>query len=135
MKKCTRCKEQKEYSQFHKSSDRKDGLSYRCKDCTREYNRESWNRNNRAKAVRDKRKRYGISAELYAEMLSKGCEVCGSTGKLVIDHDHSCCSGIITCGKCVRGMLCYRCNTAEGLLLSNPELAKALAEYMTRMVK
>jgi len=135
MKKCTRCKQQKDCSEFHKSSDRKDGLSYRCKDCTREYNRESWNRNNRAKAVRDKRKRYGISPERYAEMLSKGCEACGSFEKLVIDHDHSCCSGIFTCGNCVRGMLCNKCNIAEGMLLGDPARAIALAEYMKRVVK
>jgi hypothetical protein len=27
-----------------------------------------------------------------------------------IDHDHDCCPGSYTCGKCVRGVLCAPCN-------------------------
>lgn len=35
-----------------------------------------------------------------------------------------------TCGKCVRGVLCNRCNVAEGMLQSDPDRALALAAYM-----
>lgn len=28
-----------------------------------------------------------------------------------VDHDHKCCSGDKSCGKCVRGILCPGCNT------------------------
>ncbi len=50
------------------------------------------------------------------------CFTCGKyTGnrgagkrKLSVDHDHSCCPGPISCGKCIRGLVCAPCNTLIG---------------------
>ena len=65
-------------------------------------------------------------------MIAGGCEVCGSTNDLCIDHDHSCCPGQKTCGKCIRGILCNDCNIAEGRLKSDKELVKALLRYLEK---
>lgn len=72
---------------------------------------------------------FHISIEKYKEMAKDGCEICGKKGlphkQLHVDHDHKCCpvprypNGATkyhkTCGKCVRGILCDRCNGNVGL--------------------
>lgn len=72
---------------------------------------------------------YSISEERYWQLYEAQdgrCGVCrwaqGKARRLAVDHDHSCCSGKTSCGKCVRGLLCVRCNQyvvtlgVEGLL-------------------
>lgn len=75
------------------------------------------------------KRRFSLSMEEYEQMAKDGCEICGkqeiSYKKLHVDHDHKCCNpprnnkGQIayhnTCGKCVRGVLCDRCNGNVGL--------------------
>jgi hypothetical protein len=51
---------------------------------------------------------------------------------LVVDHDHECCPGKTSCGKCVRGLLCHHCNTALGYARNNPTILRALADYLER---
>jgi hypothetical protein len=54
-----------------------------------------------------------------------------------VDHDHNCCPGNIkvTCGKCVRGLLCWHCNAGAGLLGDDPKKAQGLAEYLSRSMQ
>jgi hypothetical protein len=54
---------------------------------------------------------YGISAAQYQALLeAQGgrCYLCRrrSSQRLAVDHDHACCPGKVSCGKCVRGLLC-----------------------------
>lgn len=60
--------------------------------------------------------KYKIDKETYEKMIKDGCDVCGqyTERNLHIDHDHSCCTGPVTCGKCVRGVVCNKCNQTIG---------------------
>jgi hypothetical protein len=49
-----------------------------------------------------------------------------------VDHDHDCCPGIESCGQCVRGILCNRCNLVMGHLKEDPKL---LPEYMKKYLE
>lgn len=72
----------------------------------------------RASSLRSK---YKLSIDEYLA-LPKACEICGSTEKLSIDHDHS--TGNY------RGVLCYRCNVALVFIAENENRAIGLAHYI-----
>jgi recombination endonuclease VII len=88
---------------------------------------------------------YGISEEQYASMLAKQgntCAICkkpetgiawktGAVKRLAVDHDRKCCPKFGSCGKCVRGLLCSRCNPAIGLLRENKEILTNAIDYLT----
>lgn len=77
-------------------------------------------------------KRHNTTKEWFDAHSQNGCEACGSFVNLVIDHDHDCCSDSRSCGKCIRGVLCNNCNTAEGLLNSDIARAEKLIRYMRK---
>lgn len=78
---------------------------------THEQRRDYWYRN-----------KYNITLVQYNEMLEKQKGVCAlceqpEKGKsLAVDHNHKCCPGVKSCGNCIRGLLCQRCNTAIAIL-------------------
>lgn len=83
------------------------------------------------------RNKYSITSDDYDKMLADQggrCAVCGnadpSGNALAVDHDHSCCPGVKSCGKCVRGLLCRHCNTALGLLRDDPRVVASALQYL-----
>lgn len=48
----------------------------------------------------------------------------------VVDHDHSCCPGDHSCGKCIRGLLCKPCNAGIGMLQDSVDKAVRAALYL-----
>lgn len=64
--------------------------------------------------------KYNLTVEQWNDLSKDGCNVCGSKQELDtdrnlhVDHDHACCPGKSSCGKCVRGAVCNKCNTAIG---------------------
>lgn len=115
-KTCGDCKVNKPASEFYVNKVTKDGLTIYCSQCS---------------VTRSIASRFKLSKDEYVDLLSKGCSSCGSFEKLCVDHDHSCCPGQMTCGKCTRGVLCNECNTAEGFLKTSDKAAKLL-QYMIR---
>ena len=84
--------------------------------------------------------RYGLTEEAIAVMLAAQggrCAICGSTdpgrGSWCVDHDHSCCPGRVTCGgKCIRGLLCQRCNVGLGYFSDDPAILESAICYLNR---
>lgn len=56
------------------------------------------------------------------------CDFVPTEKRLNVDHDHKCCDRRITCGQCVRGLLCDQCNFDLGFL------EKFLSEISSHLV-
>lgn len=80
----------------------------------------------KAGILRANRKRwYELTDAQLIELESiKRCEVCGSSEKLCVDHDHA-------TGE-VRGMLCDLCNKALGHARDDIEILEGLITYLKR---
>ena len=107
LRKCNKCETYQTLDEFYPSKKSKDGIDTWCKMC------------HFAKKLR---RQYKLTPDTYgAILLSQGgaCAICKTPpdGKrLSVDHDHSCCPGEVTCGECVRGLLCDNCNWWLGLI-------------------
>lgn len=81
--------------------------------------------------------KYNLTKERWWEIFRSQGEacICGLTEHSKswhVDHDHSCCPYGISCGECVRGILCEDCNHALGKVRDNPETLRALAGYLEK---
>ena len=85
-------------------------------------------------------KKYGISGDQYLEMYAAQggrCKICDVhesklDKRLHIDHDHACCPGAYDiCGKCVRGLICKKCNTSISYFEEDPQRLIEAFEYLT----
>ena len=76
--------------------------------------------------------RHNITPEDFDRLLVEQggvCAVCQSPATHV-DHDHACCPGSRSCGKCIRGLLCGPHNLALGHTKDNPTALRNLATYI-----
>lgn len=115
---CIRCDSWKFIEEFSRNRRQSDGYSPYCKECEKWY-----------QILSD----YKLTRQMYEEILSKQdghCRTCPSTEKLFVDHDHKCCPGRKTCGKCVRGILCEKCNFAIGYARDDVQILKNLIDYL-----
>lgn len=75
---------------------------------------------NRVRQVAQRLKsKYGLTVEQFEAMLvaqDMTCTLCQEEfdteqhNGICVDHDHNCCRGQKTCGRCIRGILCCECN-------------------------
>ena len=141
MKVCTVCRLSKDLSEYYNNARSKDKKGYRCKACDNKTRKRS-RANSEGTALGYRRRaclnKYGITLEVYAEMLTlqgNKCAICetdnpvgeGNTHKFksfsfAVDHCH-------TTGK-VRGLLCNTCNRGLGLLKDSPELLQRALKYL-----
>lgn len=145
MKVCVRCGEEKTLDLFAKGKNYKDGRRGTCKKCHTSYMTNYYNNNPDKKAEKIKLnsgkdpnwKRHHITEKTFNEMLDKNnglCYACNINKGTSIDHDHSCCSGNRSCGKCVRGILCNQCNTALGLIKDSKNTLNNLIKYLDKPI-
>lgn len=122
---CLKCSESKLISDF-KIKNNKWGRSTYCTSCDLHRYRTTH------------LKRYNLTIQLYEKLLylqNGVCMICDYTPRedevLHVDHDHSCCpDGGYSCGRCVRGLLCFVCNTGVGKFKDNPETLRKAANYL-----
>ena len=96
-------------------------------------------RKNTARKYQLKRK-YKLSFEDYDGMLKiqkSSCAICGINQSdlkfsLSVDHDRSCCQEKVSCGECVRGLLCNKCNLALGYANDNIDLLNNMIKYLKK---
>lgn len=132
-KMCRSCRDWLPEASFAKQARAKDGLQSDCRACRSQHYKS------KAETIRDsmRERRFGISRDEFDAMLASqggGCAICGATDPgasfWATDHDHACCPGEITCGKCVRGILCRACNHGLGNFADDVGRMEAAINYL-----
>lgn len=148
-KKCRLCLETKPIADFHKKKSASDGRQSQCKTCNnrtatewRERNQEKYDaiyRKHYGDGMRQRARRYGIEVDILRTMFLESDGVCESCGvrqetlyDLQVDHDHKCCPGQKSCGKCVRGLICYGCNNGIARFLDDVAKMRLAIQYLER---
>ncbi len=138
-KKCSGCKKIKDSEKdFHKNKSQPDGLNHYCKPCNT-VRVTQWQKNNKEKFYKySKDRRYTrhnttkMKIDKIIQYQNGLCPICNNKLEqdINIDHDHSCCPGSYSCGKCIRGVLCSGCNRGIGIFKDNIENLRRAIKYI-----
>lgn len=81
--------------------------------------------------------KHGLNILAYYDILAQQgwrCAICGEVQdketSFFIDHDHTHCPGQFSCGNCIRGLLCRKCNTGLGMFRDNPDFLQSAINYL-----
>ena len=82
---------------------------------------------------------YGLTPSQFdrlKRLQGNKCPLCrqefSSKVKPYVDHDHSCCTEQKTCGKCIRGLLCNKCNAVLGRVEKFPMFLQDCKAYLKK---
>lgn len=134
---CSKCGEAKSLLEFYPRSDRPSFRSD-CKACVNARSRAYYRENAESVKTQVRATYYSITPSAIADMREaqgNRCAVCGVSERdsgrtLHVDHDHACCPGKRSCGKCVRGLLCHNCNIGLGAFGDSVEKMQAAIAYL-----
>lgn len=121
-KQCVACQLWLPEDRFSTHSATSDGFQVRCRSCV---------------YVARHFTQYQLKPEGIARIMTEQehqCAICSIdiSGRYCVDHDHSCCPGTKSCGKCVRGFLCDGCNLGLGSFQDDPLRMLNAIKYIWR---
>ena len=139
-KKCTRCHEHLPIASFARRTYRSGsvGVQPYCRSCNTEYKR-LWLKaapgRHKANQLWTQYRLRPIDIDHLLEVQRESCALCfrGISDAYDIDHDHSCCPGPVSCGKCIRGLICHGCNIMVRML-EQRQGELGTIEYVTHLV-
>lgn len=98
-----------------------------CNTCKTKAHRKRSSATQQSRKGQKTRRLYRLSDSDWARLIIAQDSLCALCGKperqlssrgvvieLAVDHDHGCCPGKRSCGKCIRGALCSHCNKQLG---------------------
>lgn len=135
---CINCKIIKLHTEFYRFPQHVDGLRHTCIACMREYDKKRYKKKNKQAHINQLMKWYGLTLEDYEKLYEKQkgkCAICGifrsprnhkygakPHDSICVDHDHK--------TKRVRGLLCFKCNFALGLMKDDIECFRKAVLYL-----
>lgn len=135
---CNKCGQEKNLTEFHFLSGSRSQRTKMCKSCKQETAKSQYWKKKQEDPHYSKRRwiknAYGLTWEQYGQMKAAGCSICGTTDATTweVDHDHRCCNGRTTCGKCIRGLLCHDCNQMLGKARDSSALLQKAITYLAK---
>jgi hypothetical protein len=140
---CTKCEQCWPLTNFTPDKRKANGAASWCRQCVAR--RAAAGRSDKLGGWWDYylRSTFGITESRFLDLLAAqggGCGICGTampwseTARLQnfsVDHDHACCPGKKSCGRCVRGLLCNRCNRALGQFGDDAGTLRRAIAYLT----
>lgn len=90
MKKCSNCKTKKNLEDFHKASQKPDGVQSVCKICKKDMDAARWEQPGfkEKRKIQMRSRREKLMQRVYEYLLEHPCVECGESDPVVLEFDH-----------------------------------------------